>query len=74
MGKNKEFLFQHLPHIDQILSNSLPNLLNENEIIVITQKVGSENLPLFRNIRNKIIDLVRIKELEDLDGYEGISW
>lgn len=74
VGKNKEFLFNQLPHINQILTSSLEDLLSENDLIVITQKVPEQDAVLFKKMNNAIIDLVRTAELEDLENYEGIGW
>jgi GDP-mannose 6-dehydrogenase len=78
VGKNKEFLFNHLPHVDKTLCASLEELLQQSDMLLITQIVPEEDTKLIKDFvaKNsmKLLDLTRTKSLEDVETYEGISW
>lgn len=78
IGKNKEFLFKHLPHINQILCNTTEELLEKSDLLLITQVLPKHDLDkiyAFSSTKNlSILDLARTEELESLELYSGISW
>lgn len=78
IGKNKEFLFKNLPHVNQILCASVEELLQQSDMLLITQFVSEIDANLIRDYAFKngllILDLVRTKSLEAIETYEGISW
>ena len=76
MGKNKDFLTGHIPHIARILDDSLDEVISKSEVIVVGNK--SEE---FKTIMDKVsseqtvIDLVRINDGRvSKDNYVGICW
>ncbi len=76
MGKNKDYLTGHIPHITRLLKKSVDEVMNHAEVIVV-----GNNAPEFREAVNKassdqiIIDLVRIdKDKTSQDNYVGICW
>lgn len=73
VGKNKSVIAEKLPHLDSMLQDSLSDVLDWSEVIVIANK--DEN---FKNITIKenqlLVDLVRIKELEGQNNYNGLCW
>jgi len=75
-GKNKEFLFDKLPHIDLILVNDLNEFLYNTELIVLINlddTIGELLSILPNNI--EIIDFIGIPLCHDnLINYEGICW
>lgn len=74
-GANREYIQNKIPYISRFLSDSLDELINFSELIVIVNDPG-DNRYIFNNInKDKIIyDLCNIK-LENMDiNYEGISW
>ncbi len=79
MGKNKEYLLNKLPHISEVLTDSIEELVEKSEVIVIVnrEKEFEEFLKANKILldRKKIIDFARIDEdLLDKDNYEGICW
>ena len=78
VGKNKDFLFKHLPHVNQILCASTEELLEQSDMLLITQVVPEEDANQIRDYANKnglfLLDLARTKTLESVETYEGISW
>jgi GDP-mannose 6-dehydrogenase len=75
VGANKEYIMQHIPHVSDLLDDNLEHVINHADVIII-----GNNAEEFQNIRSvikdgtHIIDLVRIKNLEDKPLYQGICW
>ncbi|MCF6204627.1 MAG: nucleotide sugar dehydrogenase [Methylococcaceae bacterium] len=75
VGANKEYIMQHIPHVSDLLDENLEHVINHADVIVI-----GNNAEEFQNIGSvikdgtHIIDLVRIKNLEDKPLYQGICW
>ncbi|MEQ9439309.1 MAG: UDP-glucose/GDP-mannose dehydrogenase family protein [Cyclobacteriaceae bacterium] len=76
MGKNKDYLTGHIPHITRLLRDDLSKVVDEAEVIVIGNKA-----PEFKDAISKIrpeqtvIDLVRIdKDKVTNENYVGICW
>ncbi len=77
VGANKTFLEQELPHISELMCSSVKQLVDESEVIVITN--GSKNfkqIHQFLNPGQKLIDLVGIAKKDGAlnNAYEGICW
>ena len=75
MGKNKEFIFSKLPHINEILKEDIKSFLDEIELLVIINK--DKYLNDLRKYVNKeliIIDFVGTDLNELVSDYEGICW
>jgi len=76
LGKNKEFLDNHIPHISSLLKDDIKEVFNHAEVIVIGNK--SFNKGIIDNLlkpKHILIDLVRIDDNRKSNGnYEGICW
>ena len=75
-GKNKDFIFNKLPHINEILVENVDDFLKTLEILVIVNKDDELDNILFKDLKNIIIiDLIRIsKNSVELKNYDGICW
>ena len=76
MGKNKDFIESHIPHINNLLKTSIEEVIESSEVLVIGNKS-----PEFADILNKleahhkVIDLVRVDPNQTSDSnYVGICW
>lgn len=73
LGANKKAIQEKLPGFDNMLCPNLADVLEWADALVVTNKA-----PEFRSLTvaegKPIIDLVRIKELENNSGYQGICW
>jgi GDP-mannose 6-dehydrogenase len=76
MGKNKDFLFNKLPHINELLTEDINELLKEIEILIFVNKEDEiKNLIEMDISHIEILDFVRIFEHKTSAGkYEGICW
>jgi GDP-mannose 6-dehydrogenase len=77
IGANKTFLEKELPHISSLLCASLSELVEQSEVLVITN--GAQEFKQVSQMMRpdqQLIDLVGVaKGAEKLDGnYEGICW
>lgn len=75
VGANKEYIMQHIPHVSDLLEDSLEKVIQHGDIVII-----GNNSKEFQNISSvikkdtHIIDLVRINNLEKKPLYDGICW
>ena len=75
MGKNKEFIFSKLPHINEILEEDLLTFLDGIELLVIINKDKHINLLLEKiNKELTVIDFVGLNLSNKVFDYEGICW
>lgn len=76
MGKNRDYLFNKLPHINVLLKENLDDFLNNIDILVIVNKEKGVEEILHRKLDNvEIVDLIRVfKDNETSLGYDGICW
>ena len=76
MGANKDYILNHIPHISKLLTNSIDEVLDHSETIVIGNGDKEFNLLRDKISSNQIIiDLVRLSELGSTEGrYHGICW
>ena len=73
IGRNKTQIDSRLPALGSMLSDTLEDVLQWAEVLVVANRDAS-----FKTIPARegqvVIDLVRIPELESLPGYYGFSW
>ena len=74
-GANKEYIEHEIPHISQLMLETIDDVLDHSDIIVIGN--GSAE---FRQVDQKlsanqsIIDLVRLFDKTSSESYQGICW
>lgn len=75
IGANKSYINERLPHLSEHLSNDLENAITENDVVVISHRnFDAKHYHHLLKEKTAIIDLVRIRDLEELPNYEGICW
>ena len=75
-GSNRDYLLNHIPHISQLMVDSIQELRDRVETIVIGNKAREFEIVLddFRDDQ-VIIDLVRIRKILPVSKqYKGICW
>lgn len=74
-GRNKEFIDMHIPHLSKLLVNSLSDLVNESDLIIISNK-DKQYIEELMNLEDKmIVDLANLsQELGKKENYYGINW
>jgi GDP-mannose 6-dehydrogenase len=75
MGKNKEFIFSKLPHINEVLIEDIDHFLNSIDLLIIVNKDKFINT-LIAKIKTDlpIIDFVGLGLKSQFLDYEGICW
>ena len=75
-GANRDYIEREIPHISQLMSAELDEVIDGSEVIIIGKKEDE-----FRRLSNKldngrvIIDLVRLLEVEQSrTSYQGLCW
>jgi GDP-mannose 6-dehydrogenase len=76
IGANKEYIEQAIPHISSLLCDSLDDVLEHAEVLVVGNSSPTSVEAIRRSNGKAIIDLVRVMEgLDGFDGYyDGICW
>ena len=76
VGANKEYIEKHIEHISNLMVNSIEELIEFSEVIVIGNKSEEFRQALSNLSKNQIvIDLVRIEDTIKTDAsYEGLCW
>lgn len=77
IGANREYINNRIPHISALMVDSLDELIEDRELIVIGNKDNEFKRILNEGRREQIIfDLVRIEksEVNTKAKYEGICW
>lgn len=75
-GANRDYILNHIPHISRLMVNSIDEVLEHAETVVI-----GNGAPEFRGILKRqregqvVIDLVRVGDARSEEGrYDGICW
>lgn len=76
VGANREFIEKHIPHISRLMVDTVDEVLDHAEVVVV-----GNNAPEFRHLLarlkdgQQLVDLVRITDAESIEGkYIGICW
>jgi GDP-mannose 6-dehydrogenase len=76
VGANRDFILNRVPHISQLMVDSLDAILDHSQTIVIGNK-DPDFVAVPNQLRDdqSIVDLVRISDQRSGDGrYDGICW
>ncbi len=79
-GRNKDYVTRVLPHISELLLDSLPDVINNAGIVVATKPLKPDKQKeLFSLLQSEqtLVDLVRLDQelVEEFEGkYFGIGW
>jgi len=76
IGANKDYLLNHIPHISNLMVESIEDVLRHAETIVIGNG-ANEFSEVLNQLRNDqvVVDLVRIADNISEEGkYHGICW
>ncbi|HEV8429186.1 MAG TPA: UDP-glucose/GDP-mannose dehydrogenase family protein [Pyrinomonadaceae bacterium] len=75
-GANKEYIEREIPHISQLMCESIAQVVEQSDVIIIGNKAAE-----FQELKNSgredqtVIDLVRLFSGDSTPaGYEGICW
>lgn len=75
-GANRDYILNHIPHISRLMANSMEEVLNFAEVLVIGN-TANEFREVFQKLKpgQMVVDLVRITNEKSQPGrYDGICW
>jgi GDP-mannose 6-dehydrogenase len=72
-GTNKEFIDKHIPHLSNLISDDMEQVIRDSELVVITHQIegAADFMPEYPD--KFFVDLARVTD-ESFDNYEGICW
>jgi GDP-mannose 6-dehydrogenase len=75
-GANKEYIEREIPHISQLMCDSIGQVVEQSDVIIIGNKAREfEELKTAGRVDQTVIDLVRLFSSDSTpSGYEGICW
>lgn len=73
-GTNKQYIDQHIPHLSELISDQLDEVVGNSELVVIAHKEPEFDCINTRYPDKTFIDLVKIKDGVSHGNYEGICW
>jgi GDP-mannose 6-dehydrogenase len=76
VGANKEYIEKEIPHISELMGDSMSKIIDEAEVIIVGNKAPEfEQIKTMVREGQTIIDLVRLFSSTDVPAkYDGISW
>ncbi len=77
IGANKRYIEQEIPHISSHLKNSIDEVLDCSDIVLIANRSQEFRKALESGRRNQVVfDLVRLasERSNEEKGYEGLCW
>ena len=75
VGRNRSFALEAIPHLAELLTADLQQVINEADVVVVSHRLTPESWSQVQwKPSQRVIDLVNIPELRDLPGYEGLYW
>jgi GDP-mannose 6-dehydrogenase len=74
-GANQDYILNHIPHISKLMVESMDDVLDFAETIVIGNGAEEFKTVLARlKPDQQVVDLVRISQQQSGDQYDGICW
>ena len=74
-GANKEYIENQIPHISQLMSESIEEVLEFGDVLIIGHKAEEfAQLQSKRRSDQVMIDLVRLFDVRSNESYWGICW
>jgi GDP-mannose 6-dehydrogenase len=77
MGANRAYIEAHLPHIGELLSPSVDEVLDHAEVCIVGSKEEAVVRAIDRANGRPVVDLVRLPGAEarrEMPGYVGVGW
>lgn len=74
-GANQDYILNHIPHISKLMVDSIQEVLDFGETIVIGNKAQEFEIAMEKlRPTQVVVDLVRISKRQSIEGYDGICW
>ncbi|UCD18907.1 MAG: GDP-mannose dehydrogenase, partial [candidate division WOR-3 bacterium] len=73
-GTNREYIEKHIPHLSQLITDNLSEVIRESEVLVVSHDHTDLRKVLKAHNKKIVIDLVRMSAYWLWKNYEGICW
>jgi GDP-mannose 6-dehydrogenase len=76
-GSNRQYIEEVIPHVGSLLSADLEDVVRSGEVIVLATKIEKEQLALWVNSDQIVIDLINLSSAARPStgaSYQGICW
>lgn len=75
-GTNREYIMSRIPHLADLISNDLDNVMRQSQLVIVANKEHEFNQLLSRWPDKHVVDLVRLDEGPDgrQGKYDGVAW
>jgi len=73
-GKNKEYIEHRIPHLSKLLIDDLDVLIDQSDVLIISNREESFAKALESVTGKIIIDMVHIENINKSNTYIGINW
>ncbi|UCF70154.1 MAG: UDP-glucose/GDP-mannose dehydrogenase family protein [candidate division WOR-3 bacterium] len=73
-GTNRAYIEKHIPHLSQLITDNLSEVIRESEVLVVSHDHGDLRKVLKAHTKKIVVDLVRISGYWLWKNYEGICW
>ena len=74
VGSNKEFIKKHIPHFSDLITDDLDYVIENSDVILITQKNDIISSLIGKYPKKVFIDVVRVINKGSRNNYHGICW
>ena len=74
IGANKQYIDNRMPHLSNLIIDNIEKVIDESDVIFITQKHAKLVEAISRNPEKYFIDTTRIIDSKSIDNYIGLCW
>jgi len=72
-GTNRDFINKHIPHLADMISDDITQVIKSAELVIITHKIDGVDKLIANHPEKFFIDLARVTD-NHYPNYEGICW
>ncbi len=72
-GTNKEYIDKHIPHLSNLISDDIEQVIKDSDLLVITHQIEGASDFILEYPNKFFVDLARVTD-DQFDNYEGICW
>jgi GDP-mannose 6-dehydrogenase len=72
-GTNRDFINKHIPHLADMISDDISEVIKNAELVIITHKIDGVDKLIANHPKKFFIDLARVTN-NKYPNYEGICW
>ena len=75
IGANRSFAFQAIPHLAELMTSKLQDVVDWADVLIITHRLKPETWAGVKwKPKQRILDLINIPALHKVPGYDGLYW